>query len=237
MPGSSAWPTMTSPRIADIQTLYSDAEESVKRYERIGLDNLVPAINELRYAGQHLIAAETANGEDERDKHLFRAERHCERARYDAKESTIVALLERIATIRSLGVTDGELAEVLPDWEQILRKACHAQSFLVRAGNVKNAPAEELDKAIFELLDASEQLHRCEPAIMGLRQKRLEAIDAERQAEENRRVHAQEEAMREERIKDDRRYANSMLLAWIGLVVGALGLAATIFGTVIALKK
>lgn len=228
---------MTSPRIADIKILYADAEDSIKRYERIGLDNLVPAINELRYAGQHLLAAETAEVEDERDKHLFRAERHCERARYDAKECTIVALLEGIATIRSLGFTDAELGSVVPDWAKIIKAASAAQTFIIHAGNVKSAPIAELDAAIDALMDASEKLRQCEPAIMGLRQKKLAAIDAERQAEEDRRVRAQEEAMLEQRTNEDRRYARSVLLAWIGIAIGALGLAATIYGTILALRN
>ena len=226
---------MTSPDIADIKALYSDAEESIKRYERIGLDNLVPAINELRYAGQHLLAAETAENKDERDKHLLRAERHCERARYDARECTIVALLEGIATIRSLDFTDEELASVVPDWSQIIKAACEAQTYITRAGNVKNAETAELDAAINSLIVANEKLRQCEPSIMGLRKRKLDAIDAERQAEEDRRVHAQEEALLEERTKEDRRYARSVLLAWIGIVIGVLGFAATIYGIIIAL--
>ena len=45
---------MTSPQITDVQRLYGEAEAAIKLYERIGLDNLVSAINELRYAGDQL---------------------------------------------------------------------------------------------------------------------------------------------------------------------------------------
>ncbi len=227
---------MTSPCIADIRRLFADAEASIKRYERIGLDNLVPAVNELRYAGQHVLMAETAEGEDERAKHLMRAERHCERARYDAKESTIVALLEGFATIRSLGFTDVELTTFMPDWPQMLNAACRAQTFIARAGSVKDASEADLDSAIFDLMEAYEQLHQCEPMIMGLRQKKIDSIDAEKQAEEDRRVRAQEESLRAQRIEEDRRYVRSVILSWTGLVIGIFGLAASIFGIVVALK-
>ena len=227
---------MTSPRIAEICALYADAEASIKRYERIGLDNLMPAVNELRYAGQHLLMAETAENGEEMDKHLSRAARHCERARYDAKESTIVALLEGIATIRSLGFTDTELMAAVPDWTEWLQVACRAQAFIVRAGNVKNASATELDSAIFELMDVREKLCQCEPMIMGMRQKKIDSINAERQAEEDRRVRAQEESQRVQRIEEDRRYVRSVILSWTGLVVGVFGLAASVFGIILALK-
>ncbi len=51
---------MTSPRIIEIKKLFADAESAIKLYERIGLDNVVAAVNELRYAGEHILAAETA---------------------------------------------------------------------------------------------------------------------------------------------------------------------------------
>ncbi len=228
---------MTSPRIADICSLYADAEASIKRYERIGLDNLMPAVNELRYAGQHLLMAETSENEDEREKHLSRAERHCERARYDAKESTIVALLEGIATIRSLGLTDSELAAVAPDWPEWLKTASQAQSFILRAGNVKSAAPAELDAAIFNLMDVREKLCQCEPVIMGMRQRRNESRDAECQAEEDRRVRAQEEALRVQRVEEDRRYVRSIILSGTGLVVGVLGLVASVLGIILAIRS
>ncbi len=227
---------MTSLRITDIQGLYAQAESAIKRYERVGLDNLVAAINELRYAGQHVLAAAASDDAEEKTKHLLRAERHCERARYDAQESTIVALLEGFATIRNLELTDSELKEVLPDWQEMLGRASHAQKYLAQAGNVKNVAPEELDGAIADLMNAHEKLCAVEPLIMGLRQKKIGAIDAARQAEEDRRVAAEEMRQNAQRTEEDRRYVRSIMLAWIGLVVGLLGFAASVFGIILAMK-
>ena len=50
---------MTSPSVEEVRSLYSKAEAAIKLYERIGLDNLTIPLNELRYAGQHILRAET----------------------------------------------------------------------------------------------------------------------------------------------------------------------------------
>ena len=82
---------MTSSRSSSsIRKLYEEAEEALKRYERISLANLAPALNELRYAGHHLLEADGAGNEADKSQQLTRAKAHCERARYDAKEATMV---------------------------------------------------------------------------------------------------------------------------------------------------
>ena len=96
---------MILPRSNKIKTLFEEAENALKRYERINLSNLAPAVNELRYAGHHLLWAENAATEDERDVHEAQAMDHCERAKKDAKEATIISLLECVADLRSTGVS------------------------------------------------------------------------------------------------------------------------------------
>ena len=79
---------MTStPSNSDIKGIYEEAEAALKRYERISLSNLAPALNELRYAGHHLLEASGASDEEEAARHLTRAKAHCERAKFDAKSA------------------------------------------------------------------------------------------------------------------------------------------------------
>ena len=94
---------MTSPSVEEVRSLYSKAEAAIKLYERIGLDNLTIPLNELRYAGQHILRAETEANAEESKEDLFKAYRHCERALYDAKEATILCLLETVASFRESG--------------------------------------------------------------------------------------------------------------------------------------
>ncbi len=65
-----------------IASLFNEAEVALKQYERINLLNLLPAVNELRYAGRHLLEAENAISEEDREKHEAQAIDHCERAKW-----------------------------------------------------------------------------------------------------------------------------------------------------------
>ena len=85
---------MTSQRLAEIRKIYSDAEYAIKRYERIALEDQVAAINELRYAGHHVLEASLAEDESEIEDHIASARNHCRRAVNDAKDAAIVSQLE-----------------------------------------------------------------------------------------------------------------------------------------------
>ena len=68
---------MSLPLLSKIHSLFEEAEDALKLYERISLSNLAPALNELRYAGHHILAAEAAEDDAVRDSHARRAVGHC----------------------------------------------------------------------------------------------------------------------------------------------------------------
>lgn len=83
---------------ANVTRLFHKAEDKLKLVERLHDEGLVvPSVNELRYAGYHLLRALNAGGPSERADHIDRAERHCCRAIYDAVE---VSILDRLAAVR-----------------------------------------------------------------------------------------------------------------------------------------
>ena len=227
---------MISPKIESVAKLFDEAELALKKYERIGLNTLSSVLNELRYAGQHLIAAEASGEEKVIDEHLYKAERHCVRAKYDAKESTILALLKWIAHYRELGLTTSELEKFVPDWRELLRKAEAARKTLEEAGHAKDEDSDSLDSTIVGLLEARERLIRAEPEILEAREGKQSQLDAERQFAEDENRRARIEAEEARTILDDRRYWKSMTLAWLGIVIGVFGLAATIYGIIITLR-
>ncbi|HRE45950.1 MAG TPA: hypothetical protein PKY87_18545, partial [Terricaulis sp.] len=51
--------SISSDEIARIRDLFQDAERQIKKAEEISGDLAVPAVNELRYAGCHLLAQES----------------------------------------------------------------------------------------------------------------------------------------------------------------------------------
>ena len=70
--------------IEEIQTLYLSAENKIKHLEVVSREMCVPSINELRYAGNHLLKALTSYSNDAKNEHLSKAKSHCKRAIYDA---------------------------------------------------------------------------------------------------------------------------------------------------------
>jgi len=124
---------MTS-RLEAIRAAFQEAENSLRDCERLSFETAVPSINELRYAGKHLLDAITAETDAVRDEHLTKAERHCFRAKFDAKESIIITLLEFLADFQDEGYSRTEIERFLPDWERHLADACAAQKVLETCG-------------------------------------------------------------------------------------------------------
>ena len=86
------------------------------------------------------------------------------------------------------------------------------------------------------MLDVYEKIIEVEPSILGMRAKKIESVDRERQREIDRKVAAEEAAARNRLILEDRRYWKSMILAWLGIVIGVFGFAATVYGIMITLR-
>ena len=160
---------------SDIKALYEEAEAALKRYERISLSNLAPALNELRYAGHHLLAADTACGEEDSARHLTRAKAHCERAKYDAKEATIISLLECVADLRAIGIAADEMRQFIPDWDALIDDASAARALLERTWNVKDAADDAaVESAIERLMAFRDRILAAESDVLSLRNRREE---------------------------------------------------------------
>ena len=215
---------MTSPSIEELRLRYQEAENAIKLYERISLDNLVAAVNELRYAGHHLLSAENEKDDAKREDLLLRVAHHCERAKYDAKEATIVSLLEELAEFRDERFTVGEMDSVLSDWRECYGKATTAAKVLAESGSVKNFIDDFADKAIDDLLNVRQKLMNASLAINELRYKREKANEAARQiaAEEVAKEKLSQEKRREKR--DDRRHILNVALTVLGILLSAMGL-------------
>ena len=150
-----------------IASLFNEAEVALKQYERINLLNLLPAVNELRYAGRHLLEAENAISEEEREKHEAQAIDHCERAKWDAKEATIISLLEFIAELRSRDISPDDMRMYIPEWDKFIDDASKARSLLERAGIHDSVNAPDVDDVIEKLLDFRDRIIEAEPLVSG----------------------------------------------------------------------
>lgn len=83
-----------------LRRLFKDAEDATHEAETLHADLPIAAVNQLRYAGQHILAAQTAEDAASAREDFLRAERHCQRALFDAYDSVAVFLLAEIAQFR-----------------------------------------------------------------------------------------------------------------------------------------
>lgn len=118
-------------KFEDIKSLFHRAEDRIKRVESNDKDSgvVVPAINELRYAGFHLLEASTADNDEDCSEQLQRAKRHCQRAVYDAVE---VAALDRLDRFDMFD-QDYRLVsfgEIIPDYTDKKRYVREVREFI-----------------------------------------------------------------------------------------------------------
>jgi len=87
----------------------------------------IPAINELRYAGHHLLEALDDTGSVAHHDHLHSAVNHSRRAAYEAYETGILTALEMINKFKT-DFASIVVSSVVPNYADILQKASAAQS-------------------------------------------------------------------------------------------------------------
>ena len=111
---------MASQSIIDLKDLFNLAEQYAKEVEMLRSEVQISAINELRYAGYHILNAiddEETVSEDE----LLKARSHCHRAMYEAVESGIMFCLDEIKDFQEKH-SDVVVSEVIADYPDRLAR-------------------------------------------------------------------------------------------------------------------
>ena len=99
---------------------YTSAEDKIKSCERYTLASPMVAVNQMRYAGCHILEYLKCDDKDgnlaKRYESIAKAMNHCKRASFDALETLIFAQLEFIADFQSLCRTKRDVQSVYPDY-------------------------------------------------------------------------------------------------------------------------
>lgn len=82
-------PEQYAARVRELRDLYNTAEADLKNVGRVRNELIVTGINQLRYAGQHLVRALAADADAAIRDDLDAAIRHAKRAIYDINDSAI----------------------------------------------------------------------------------------------------------------------------------------------------
>lgn len=119
----------------EISSLFTYAEQKIKKIEYFADGVSFPAVNQLRYVAFHLLRAEQLrNGDEDLNKdelhdELKKAKNHCQRAIYDANEAGVVYYLERIRKFKE-DYESETIPDIVPNYISYLVKAREIKNFL-----------------------------------------------------------------------------------------------------------
>ncbi|MBI2381753.1 MAG: hypothetical protein HYV16_13460 [Gammaproteobacteria bacterium] len=112
---------------SEVANLYSQAEEKIKLIEHLNQQLPIPSINELRYAGYHLVQFINSGSPEE----LKKAENHCKRAIYDAVEAGVTHQLEMICSFQK-DFRMLVLSEHIPSYCELQKQLRAARDLMVK---------------------------------------------------------------------------------------------------------
>ena len=138
---------------------YALAERLTKLVSVITEEAAIPALNELRYAGFHLLEAINVSGSVEDGEHIEHAIDHCERAIYDATEAGILASVQSIdRVLSSYGLVT--IPDIVPTLPAIRQARANAVKVLVANRTGSSAARVEIFE---ELIQHSSDLDLAKP--------------------------------------------------------------------------
>jgi len=115
--------------IRHIRIAYSTADDLTRKVANFRSDVSIPAHNELRYAGFHLLKSLDDNGCISNHDEAVKARNHCQRAMYEAADAGILSALDMIAIFRN-DYKNIVIADVVPDIVNIYGRARNAQKLI-----------------------------------------------------------------------------------------------------------
>lgn len=119
----------------EVLRIYDTADDFARTVALYREAAAIPAHNELRYAGHHVLqaAARQASGTEEQavEAELTRAKNHCHRAMYEATEAGITRAIADVHAFQN-NYRDVVVSDVLPRYAEIVALAREAQDELSR---------------------------------------------------------------------------------------------------------
>lgn len=208
-------------RLSRVLRFYSRAERAIKRTERYMLKMPVAPVNQLRYAGFHVLKAqEAAMGNDSNvfDRHIARAENHCRRAWIDAFEDAALYSLDAVCRFQKavLELPDARLGN--PALASIGDEAGQISEYLKNAGL----------GASMGLSQRIGVLHRIKR--MGALKRQVLRFYSSAGHVGSGTIKKKRRAESTEKVYKDRQFIVSMAATLCGTLVGIISLAGFVWG-------
>ena len=135
------------PSIKEFKEAYEQADSYAREVWHFRQSVVIPAHNQLRYAGHHFSKAIGPDGSLKDVKELERAIAHCERAMYEAAEAGIMSAVEYTSIFGKAFTKSPDLAKrILPDFPDIMTAKREAQGILARPRSDELSSADEVER-------------------------------------------------------------------------------------------
>ena len=167
-------------RIQQTQQLFDKAERFIKEVEINEAAVAFPAINQLRYAGHHLLKAFVSEGREDFQTKLNDVEDHCYRAMYEASEAGLGYLLELFTTFEN-DFKDIVIADTVSDYLEIRALRQAAVNELCKGRVNRLSPVEQVENYMERYRELKKGVDKLEASRSELNKVKL------KQATSNRR--------------------------------------------------
>lgn len=124
--------------LQELQRLWKKAEDKLKEVERISEGVVIPSVNELRYAGYHLLKYLRDGSKED----LTKAQSHCQRALFDSHEFHIGLNLARIHKFED-DYRVVEVSPVIQNYPDLQVTAETARTFLATHSKGEHSSKED----------------------------------------------------------------------------------------------
>ena len=145
--------TSLQKKFVEVKSEYDEAERAVKLYERLVLSCPATAVNQLRYAGFHIIQASSVDVNEAGNEqfiigHIEKAKEHCKRAWYDSYDGMICEQLGFIADFQEECRRSQGVFEKYPDYIADYTDLLELQAQLRSLGIVQRMTIPERDAVV-----------------------------------------------------------------------------------------
>ncbi|MDD4029773.1 MAG: hypothetical protein PHX86_08765 [Caldisericia bacterium] len=153
-------------QIKKIRRLFEETENIQKSSGFYGGKLFFPIVNELRYCGNHVLNALALTNAEDIDCQLMEAEDHCNRAKYDAYECSIIVLTRKFEKFYDIYKTVG-IPTIIPNFVEFIKLNQSLQDFFRTNNKISIVNSEEKDKflrnGLKQLIDNIKTLELIKP--------------------------------------------------------------------------
>lgn len=113
----------------ELRSFYEQAQRYIKISEEINGEIPIPAVNELRNAGYHIVKFIANTPEENKEYEYIRAKSHIQRACYEALDASLIFLIEIIKEFKN-SYKNYPISNVIPDYHDALKAVKQAKTIL-----------------------------------------------------------------------------------------------------------